>query len=142
MDFVQHDIADIATRFFGYLVFILAYSTGIHGGVRAAFEVFNLDLKNTWWDEVAIAVLGIFFALAIDLNLFFYIAGITNTQYAMSVSVRAADMSPSALFPVGLVITVCNVVTGAMVVGGRKAVVGIAEEFKQGLEAIKAIRDR
>ena len=141
-NFVQHDIADISIRFFGYLIFILAYSTGIHGGVRATFQVCRVSLIDTWWDEVAIAALGIFFALSLNLNLFFYVAGLTDDQFVHALPVMAGYGVPAGLLPAWLTIGVCNVVTGAMVVGGRKAIVSVAEEFRHGFDAIKAIMDR
>ena len=141
-NFVQHGLDDIAVRFFGYLAFILAYSTVIHGSVRAAFTVFGVDLKDTWWDDVAIATLGIFFALCLDWNSMFYIAGITNEQYVKAMPIMATHGSPAAWFNPTLVIAVCNVLTGALVIGGRKSIVGIAEEFQKGLGALKEILNR
>ena len=141
-NFVQHALDDIAVRFFGYLAFILAYSTVIHGSVRAVFTLLGVALKDTWWDDAAIAALGIFFALCLDWNSMFYIAGITNEQYVKAMPIMAAHGSPAAWFPPTLVIGVCNVITGALVIGGRKSIVGIADEFKKGIEALKEIIGR
>uniref|UniRef100_A0A6M3KAH6 Uncharacterized protein n=1 Tax=viral metagenome TaxID=1070528 RepID=A0A6M3KAH6_9ZZZZ len=138
-NFVQHGLDDIAIRFLGYLVFILAYSTGVHGGVRAAFAVFRIRAADTWWDEACIAALGIFFALALDMNLFFYVAGLTNEQYVGALPVLRAHGSPAGYFNATLVIGVANVVTGAMVVGGRKAIVGMADSFVDGFNRIKGL---
>lgn len=135
-NFVQHSIADITTRFGGYLVIILALSTAIHGGVRGILGLLGVDLEGVA-DEFVIGVLGILFALMLDLNLFFYVIGITNTQLVLSQAARLADGSPSGIFPPVMVIGLSNIVTGTMVVGGRKVIVGIAKEFGAGVEGIK-----
>jgi len=141
-NFVQHGLDDIAVRFFGYLAFILAFSTVIHGAVQATFALFHLDLRDTWYDEAAIATLGIFFALACDWNAVFYIAGLTNGQYAHALPFLRADGSPAGWFSPTLVIGAGNVLTGALVIGGRKSIVGIGEEFAKGFEAIKGLLSR
>ena len=140
--FVQHAISDISARFFGYLVFILAYSTVVHGSVRAAFALTGLNLHKTWWDDAAVGVLGVFFALAMDLNAMFYIAGVTPSQYVTARTAWAGLGVPGGSIPASWLFFVCNITTGALVIGGRKAIVGIAEEFQKGLEAIKAIMSR
>jgi hypothetical protein len=140
MDFVQHSIGDISVRFFGYLIFILAYSTVIHGAVRATFGVFEItNLKETWWDEAAIAVLGIFLALACNWNALFYIGGITEPQFVGALAGMAKNGAPGGYIPPWLTIGICNIVTGALAVGGRKTIVGVAAEFQAGLTAIKKI---
>lgn len=141
-NFVQHSLADISTRFFGYLVFILAYSTVIHNAVRGTLRLVKIDLAKTWWDEAAIAALGIFFALGMDFNALFYIAGITNAQFFNAHPELREQASPAGWIPSGLVIAMCNIVTGAMLIGGRRVIVATAEEFQKGLESIKKIMDR
>lgn len=142
-NFVQHAIGDVSTRFFGYLIFILAYSTVIHGGVRAAFGVCGMtNLKDTWWDDVAIAVAGVFLAISMNWNALFYIAGITEPQFVAALQPMQASGALAGYIPAWLTILVCNVLTGALAVGGRKTIVATAEEFQRGLEAIKKIMSR
>ena len=141
-NFVQHAMTDIFARFFGYLVFILAYSTLIHGAVQAMFRVFGLTLADTIWDEICIGSLGIFFGLALNLNGFFYIGGVTDEQFVQALPVMKAFGVPAGYLGATLVIFMCNVTTGAMVVGGRRTVVAMADEFSKGFAAIKAAMDR
>jgi hypothetical protein len=136
-NFVQHSLADISARFLGYLVFILAYSTGIHGGVNGMFKTFGVDISTTKKDDFVKGFLGIAIALMVDLNFLFYVAGLTNGQFANSLDVRTAEGSPSAWFPPMATIFVCNIITGTLVVGGKRVIVGIAEEFSSGYQKIK-----
>ena len=138
-NFVQHALTDIAVRFFGYLIFILAFSTAIHGGMRA---VIPDRWENSWYDEAVIYTVGVVIALMIDMNLFFYVGGLTNTQYTLSLPARRADGSPSAWFAPWLVIFTCNIITGALIGAGKKVIVGIGEEFTSGWEAIKRMLGR
>lgn len=138
-NFVQHSIGDLSSRFLGYLLFVLAYATVIHGGIRA---IVPDKWEGSWYDEALIYAVGILLALMVDLNAFFYVAGITNDQYVSSLSARAADGSPSAWFLPTVVIAMCNVLTGALVGGGKKVIVGVAEEFTSGYEKIKSMMDR
>lgn len=136
-NFVQHSLVDISVRFSGYLIFILAFSTAIHGGVDGLFALFGCEVKDTKLDDGVKAGLGITIATLVDLNLFFYVGGITNTQFAQSLAARAADGSPSAWLPPVFAILVCNLITGSMVGGGKRVIVGVAREFGSGYEAIK-----
>jgi len=142
-DFVQHSLSDISVRFAGYLIFILAYSTAINGGINGMFATFGVDVTTTKWDDVAKGVAGMLLAVMIDLNMFFYVAGVTNGQFANSIEARAADGSPSALFSPWMVVLFCNLLTGTLVVGGKKVITGVAEQFGSGFTAIKnAISNR
>jgi hypothetical protein len=128
-NFVQHSITDLITRFAGYLIFIGAYSTAISGGVNGMFKMFGVDLDKTKADTFVIACVGMIAALLIDLNMFFYIAGITNAQFTHSAAERWSDGAISGWVPAVVTITFCNLVTGTLVVGGKKVIKGIATEF-------------
>ena len=136
-NFVQHSIPDLVTRFSGYLIFILAYSTAIHGGVNGAFALLGIDVQKSKWDDIVKGALGMALALMLDFNLFFYVAGMTNAQYMNALPRMAEHGSPAAGVPAGLGFATCNVITGTMVVGGKRVIVGVAREFTSGVEAIK-----
>lgn len=134
--FVQHSIVDLTTRVAGYLVFILAYASMVWGGVHGIFRMFKVSLEG-WADEVAIAVVGILGALMMDWNMWFYVAGLTETQFVLSHAARGEMGSPSAWFPPDLVLLFGNITTGALVVAGKRTIVGIAESFGDGVRSIQ-----
>lgn len=142
-NFVQHSLSDISVRFAGYLIFILAYSTAINGGVNGMFATFGVDVTQSKADDIVKGIAGMFLAVMIDLNMFFYVGGITNGQFTNSLAERALDGSPSGYFPPITVILFCNLFTGLLVVGGKKVITGVAEQFGSGVTAIKkAISNR
>jgi len=134
-------ILTVSSRFFEYLVFVLAYSSIIHGAVQGTFRFLHLKLADTWWDEAAIAVLSLFFAVGMDWNAMFYIANVTPDQYLGARAAWIQMQMPAASMPPYLVFLAGNVVTAAMVVIGRQGVVAIAEEFRKSLDAIRVRRD-
>lgn len=136
-NFVDHPLGALVARVLEYLVFVLFYSTAIYGGVQGLFRFCGLKLEKTSLDEWVIAMLGMAFALMLDLNMWFYVNGQTNAQWAYSVALRAEQGSPSAWFPVWLIILFCNLTTGAMVVGGKRVILGVTKEFGDGVEALK-----
>ena len=136
-NFVDHEFATLTARVGEYLVFILFYATVVWGGVQGLLRLLGVKLEKTRLDEWLIAAVGMLVAVMRDLNAFNYVEGTTNVQWALSLTARAADGSPSAWFPVWLTILVANLLTGAMVVGGRRTIVGIAQSFGSGAQAIK-----
>ena len=155
-NFVQHSIVDISGRFLGYLVCILAYSVALNtvcNKVLFGTPWWEKTIGDGWTDDAGahhpskyipgidpgtyiIIGLGIMFAIMLDWNLFFYVGGVTNTQFALSMGERAADGSPSAWFEVSTVILWCNIITGAMAGLGRAAIQAAADDFAQGRDYI------
>ena len=135
--FVQHSIGDLATRFSGYLIFILAFSTMVWGGVQGMFYFFKVEIAETKWDEWCILVVGLFFAVGLDWNMWFYVAGLTEPQFVKSLELRSEMGSPSAWIHPTIVLLACNLTTGALVVAGKRTIVSMAESFADGMRSIK-----
>jgi len=167
-NFVQHSVADISTRLFGVLVFLMGLSVvlwaclGVFFGTRWYARNFGKGLNGTpsrffpGYDPrpwIAIVV-GCYFAVGYNLNFIQYYLGVSDAAFAIAagqyVPEGAIKIGPdmqdlgivTGYIPVWLTVLLGNIATGFAIGGGPKVFIGAAKEFARARDAIAKAFDK
>ena len=148
----NYDISEITSRLTATLIHLLVYSAFIWGGLGIIFSTRMFksmigdgvdgkpsthipDSNPKPWISIAVGFLLSFF---MDLNFFFYYAGVSNQQYIDALAQMREQGLALGYVPPALGIVFFNFVTGLVVGSGPKAFISIAEVFAAAKDKIMA----